>query len=65
MQIINTLNGVFWGWLVAGILLSTGLFFSVRLGFPQIRHFGKLFSCLRDTMKTEDNSVSGFMMMPS
>lgn len=60
MQIINMLNGIFWGWLIAGILLGTGLFFSIKIGFPQIRHFGKMFSCLRDTMKTEDNSVSGF-----
>jgi len=60
MQIINVLNGVFWGWLVAGILLGTGLFFTFRFGFLQILHFPKIFSCLRDTMKSEDNSVSGF-----
>ena len=53
MQVIQTLNGIFWGWLVAGILLGTGVFFTIRLKFPQIRYFPKLFGNLRDSMKSE------------
>ena len=34
MEIVKALNEVFWGWLVAGILLGTGLFFTIALGFP-------------------------------
>ena len=59
MQVIQTLNGIFWGWLVAGILLGTGVFFTIRLKFPQIRYFTKLFGNLRESMKSE-GGVSGF-----
>ena len=28
MEFIRGLNNIFWGWLVAGILLGTGIFFT-------------------------------------
>lgn len=59
MGIIQTLNGVFWGWLVAGILLTTGIFFTIRLKFPQVRYFPRLFGNLIASMKAE-GGVSGF-----
>lgn len=42
MEVIKAINGVFWGWLIAGILLSCGIFYTVRLGFPQVRYFTQL-----------------------
>ena len=42
MEIIKAINGVFWGWLIAGILLSCGIFYTIRLGFPQVRYFTQL-----------------------
>lgn len=59
MGVIQTINGIFWGWLIAGILLITGATFTVRLKFPQIRYFPKLFSNLIENMRTE-SGVSGF-----
>lgn len=42
MEVIKAINGVFWGWLIAGILLSCGIFYTIRLGFPQVRYFTQL-----------------------
>lgn len=59
MEIIKALNGIFWGWLVAGILLSTGLFYTFKLGFPQIRHFKKIFTSIQ-AGKKEKGGISSF-----
>ena len=63
MEIVRQLNGIFWGWLVAGILLCNGLFFTLRLHFPQIRYFTRLFGNLLCSMRSdskEPGGVSGF-----
>ena len=59
MHLIQTLNGIFWGWLIAGILVGVGIFLTIRLKFPQIRYFKKIFTNLKDSMKSE-GGVSGF-----
>ena len=61
MELLKTINGIFWGWLVAGLLLGTGIFFAFRLSFPQIRYFPKLFGALMHNRKAGDGKgVSGF-----
>ena len=37
--IIGFLNTVFWGYVLIYGLLAVGVFFTLRLGFLQIRHF--------------------------
>ena len=59
MEWIKALNSIFWGWLVAGVLLSCGLFFTVRLKLPQVRYFTKLISNLRSANSAE-GGVTGF-----
>lgn len=58
-EIITSLNSIFWGWLVAGILLGTGCYYTIRLFFPQIRYFSKLYGNLRESMRATEG-VSGF-----
>lgn len=61
MEMLRLINGIFWGWLVAGLLLGTGVFFAIRLSFPQVRYFTKLFNALLKNRKTkEKKGVSGF-----
>lgn len=60
MEIIKALNGIFWGWLIAGILLGTGLYFAIRMKAPQVRYFTHLFGNLRKTMSTKEGGISGF-----
>ena len=63
MEFIRFLNSIFWGWLVAGILLCTGVFFTLKLHFPQVRYFTRLFGNLKESMTSgskEPGSVTGF-----
>lgn len=61
MVILQAINNVFWGWLVASLLLGTGIFFAIRLAFPQIRYFSQLFKVLINSNKlTDKGGVSGF-----
>lgn len=59
MEFIRGLNNIFWGWLIAGILLGTGIFFTFKLKFIQICYFPGLFINLKKSMKSE-GGVSGF-----
>ena len=36
----GTISGFLWGNIYMIVLLGTGIYFSVRLGFPQVRRFG-------------------------
>jgi AGCS family alanine or glycine:cation symporter len=59
MEIIKGLNSIFWGWLVAGVLLSCGVYFTFRLRAPQLRYFTKLLSNLKHA-NADEGGVSGF-----
>lgn len=59
MEIIKALNSIFWGWLVAGVLLSCGVYFTFKYKFPQVRYFTKLLSNLKSANSAE-GGVSGF-----
>ena len=43
LNIFNAINGVFWGNFMIFVLLGTGIFFSIRLRFPQIRRIKDAF----------------------
>ena len=59
MEIIQAINGIFWGWLIAGILLSCGIFYTIRLGFPQARYFTQLIPNLWKASR-DTSGVSAF-----
>ena len=44
MQIISEIGNFLWSYVVSFVLLGIGLYYAIRLGFPQFRHFGKLLS---------------------
>ncbi len=41
--IIGFLNTIFWGYVLIYGLLAVGIYFTIRLGFLQIVHFGEMF----------------------
>ncbi|WP_273502621.1 alanine/glycine:cation symporter family protein [Paracoccus sphaerophysae] len=43
--VINFLNDIFWGYVLIYGLLAVGVFFTLRLGFIQIRHFPEMVRC--------------------
>ncbi len=54
--VIDFLNTIFWGYVLIYGLIAVGIFFTLRLGFIQIRHFPELF---RSVMRTPQNDTSG------
>ena len=46
-DIVGKINGVVWGPIMLTLLIGTGLFLSLRMGFPQFRKFGYM---LRNTI---------------
>ncbi len=60
MSFITEFNNIMWGWVLAVILLGTGLFFSIKLGFPQIRCIKHITGSIKSTLKSGNGEVSGF-----
>lgn len=52
-----------WGNVLGYLLLIVGLYFSVRLGFPQIKHFKRAFKNMFSNMKKVEDGTSGFGVM--
>lgn len=46
-EIVAKINGIVWGPIMLTLLIGTGLFLSIRMGFPQFRRFGYM---LRNTI---------------
>jgi AGCS family alanine or glycine:cation symporter len=44
--LLNTIDGVLWGWFTISILVGTGLYLTIRLLFVQIRHLGHAIACV-------------------
>ncbi|MFN6882166.1 sodium:alanine symporter family protein, partial [Proteus mirabilis] len=38
--LINFANNILWGYVLIYLLLGVGIYFTIRTGFIQIRHFG-------------------------
>lgn len=60
MEILSTIDNFLWSYLISGLLLLTGMFYTVHLGFPQFRYFTRLLPTILKRQKTKDGAVSGF-----
>ena len=63
MQLVRAANGILWGNLMIWLLLGTGIFYTVRLGFPQFRRFGHMFKILLGSRKAEEKGISSFQAL--
>lgn len=64
-NIINSTNNVLWGDYSALviILVVAGLWFTVRLGALQLRHFGHMFKLIRNSGNSDANGISSFQAL--
>lgn len=62
-DLINTLNGMLWGYILIALLIGTGIYFTVRLGFIQFRHFFHTFTVMRDSRKSDSEGISSFQAL--
>ena len=51
--VIGLLNTIFWGYVLIYGLLAVGVYFTVRLRFQQILHFGEMFRVILRADSTE------------
>ncbi|MDS9466550.1 sodium:alanine symporter family protein [Paracoccus sp. MBLB3053] len=61
--IIDFLNTIFWGYVLIYGLLAVGIFFTIRLGFIQIRHFGEMFRCVLGSRAGDKDGISPFQAL--
>ncbi|GAA5216727.1 alanine/glycine:cation symporter family protein [Corallincola platygyrae] len=63
LDLVNMINGILWGNLLIYLLLGTGIYFTIRLGFIQFRHFGHTFSVLKHSRKGSSHGISSFQAL--
>lgn len=62
-DLINLMNDLLWGSILVYLLVGVGLYFTVRLGFIQFRHFGHMFSVLKNSRKADKAGISSFQAL--
>ncbi|OWJ79724.1 alanine/glycine:cation symporter family protein [Haematobacter genomosp. 1] len=59
-SVIDFLNTIFWQYVLVYGLLAVGLFFSIRLRFQQVFHFGEMFRVITAAPATDREGISPF-----
>ena len=59
-DLLALLNDLLWGSILVYLLVGVGIFFTLRLGFIQFRHFGHMFSVLKNSRKADVSGISSF-----
>ncbi|MDA0148779.1 alanine/glycine:cation symporter family protein [Vibrio sp. LaRot3] len=62
-DLINLMNGLLWGSVLVYLLVGVGVYFTFRLGFIQFRHFGHMFSVLKNSRKADTAGISSFQAL--
>jgi len=63
LALFNNLNGLLWGQILVYLLIGTGIYFTVRLGFIQVRHFLHTFTVMRSSRKSDSQGISSFQAL--
>ncbi len=61
--VIGFLNTILRGYVLIYGLLAVGLFFTIRLGLPQIIHFGEMFRVLSSGGSKDTSGISPFQAL--
>jgi AGCS family alanine or glycine:cation symporter len=61
-EFVNYLNGIIWSSALIYLCLGTGLYFSLRTRFLQVRHFGHMLKIMREG-KSSEAGVSSFQAL--
>lgn len=63
LALFNSVNGILWGQILVYLLIGTGVYFTVRLGFIQFRHFLHTFTVMRSSRKSDNEGISSFQAL--
>jgi len=61
--VIDFLNTIFWGYVLIYGLLAVGVYFTVRLGFVQFRHFGEMISAIKGSKSADRAGITPFQAL--
>ena len=61
--LIDGLNGILWNYVLIYGLLGAGLFFTLRLGAPQFRHFGEMLRVITSAPSTDKRGITPFQAL--
>jgi AGCS family alanine or glycine:cation symporter len=61
--VIGFLNTIFWGYVLIYGLLAVGVYFTIRLRFQQILHFGEMFRVVTNAPQTDKEGISPFQAL--
>jgi len=56
--VIDFLNNILWGYVLIYGLLAVGIYFTIRLGFIQFRHFPEFFRVVRGSRSSDKSGIS-------
>ena len=62
-DLISYMNDLLWGSVLVYLLVGVGIYFTFRLGFIQFRHFGHMFSVLKNSRKADKAGISSFQAL--
>ncbi len=62
-DLINLMNDLLWGSILVYLLVGVGLYFTFRLSFIQIRHFGHMFMVLKNSRRADKSGISSFQAL--
>ncbi len=62
-SVIGFLNTIFWGYVLIYGLLAVGVFFTIRLGFIQFRHFTELFRVIGGSREADQAGITPFQAL--
>lgn len=58
-EVINYLNNILWGSILIYLLLGVGIYFTLRTGFIQVRHFFHMFAILKNSNNSNREDKAG------
>lgn len=61
--IVGFFNTIFWGYVLIYGLLAVGIYFTIRLRFQQILHFGEMFRVVVSARSTDREGISPFQAL--
>lgn len=64
-ELVAFINNILWGngQILIYMLVFAGFWFSFKLGFLQLRHFGHMFSLMKGSTKANDEGISSFQAL--
>lgn len=63
VTVINFLNTVFWGYVLIYGLIAVGIYFTVRLRFQQVLHFGEMIRSITAAPSADRQGISPFQAL--